>query len=123
MPHHENLSFGETIYEARKAKGWSQRETAKQLGIPHSRLAEFEMGVDSHTGKRVLPSYDKVVKMAMVFGVRSDELLKLAGYEPLAELMDEERELVMGFRQLPDTERQRLLDSLRDLLSRGTSES
>ena len=37
--------FGERFKAAREATGWTQQEVADRLGLPRSRIAEYETGV------------------------------------------------------------------------------
>lgn len=108
-------AFGERLLALRTARGWSLREAAKFLGIAFTRIGEYERGVDSHSGKTLVPSYRLVRLMARVYAVPEEELLRLAGYGAGIELDEDERELVHGFRRLTKKNRQRLMASLREL--------
>jgi len=102
--------------QVRRTKGLSLRQAAKLIGTTHGRVDEMERMVDGHTGKPFVPSYVTVVRVARAYGLLPDELLTRAGYEPWIELSEAEKELMRGFRELDDTRRDRLLDTLRDLL-------
>jgi transcriptional regulator with XRE-family HTH domain len=74
--------FGTFIFRLRESKGISAREAAKQIGLSHGRLLNFEHGKDPHTGKPTLPSTELVGKMAGAYGYPKEQLLMLAGYMP-----------------------------------------
>ncbi len=54
--------------DARKRKGWSQKETAARLGIPYMTYRRYE------TRERE-PSYDTLARIAEVLGVTTDYLI------------------------------------------------
>lgn len=109
MPEHE-LSFGLHIGRLRDACGLSLRQAAKRVGVSFSRLAEWERGTDSHTGKPVFPPRHAVIDLARVYGAPADELLALAGYRTSLEpATPEEARLLGAFRQLDAPGRQKLL--------------
>ena len=74
--------FGTFIFRLRESKGMSVREAAKQIGISHGRLLNFEHGKDPHTGKPTLPSAEMVGKISGAYEYPKDRLLLLAGYLP-----------------------------------------
>ncbi|MNR82470.1 hypothetical protein D3C72_132290 [compost metagenome] len=74
--------FGTFIFRLRESKGISVREAAKQIGISHGRLLNFEHGKDPHTGKPTLPTAALVGKIAVAYGYPDERLLLLAGYLP-----------------------------------------
>lgn len=74
--------FGIFIFRLRESKGMSVREAAKQIGISHGRLLNFEHGKDPHTGKPTLPGAELVSAIAGAYGYPKGQLLLLAGYLP-----------------------------------------
>lgn len=52
----------------REAKGWTQTELAKKLGITRSGVNAWEMGIS-------VPSTQYIVELANIFGVSCDYLL------------------------------------------------
>ena len=61
-----------TIEEARKAKGMTQEQLAKLLGITQGAVAQWENGL-TH------PSFQMLQKVASALGVTVDELIGKAG--------------------------------------------
>lgn len=61
-----------TIEEARKAKGMTQEQLAKLLGITQGAVAQWENGL-TH------PSFQMLPKVASALGVTVDELIGKAG--------------------------------------------
>lgn len=112
MPSDCALPIGAELRRLRQERGLSLRRAAEQAGTTHSRLREWEVGVDTHTGRPVLPPYDGVRRLARAYGVQADPLLRLAGYGPEPELPPEEQQLLAAFRALPEEERRALLASL-----------
>lgn len=112
-------SFGEYIYSLREARGWTFREAAGRIGIAHSRLTEIEAGIDGHTGKAFIPAYMIVVQMAKTYGVPTQELLRLAGHEPLAELEADEKRLMETYRALSPARRAQLSAAADALAAEG----
>ena len=69
------MTLGEQIQTCRKKAGLSQETLAEQLGVSRQAVSKWEL--DS-----ALPELDKVVAMARLFGVTTDQLL---GMEPPAQ--------------------------------------
>lgn len=108
-------SFGEYIYRERQKRGWTLREAAKHAGIAHSRLSEMESGVDTHSHKVFRPGYVHVIRLARVYELPPDELLRLAGHAPGAELAPEEWQIISAYRRLDVDGRDRLIALLEQL--------
>ncbi|MBM3275520.1 MAG: helix-turn-helix domain-containing protein [Candidatus Sericytochromatia bacterium] len=70
--------FGQYVRRAREHKGWSLREAAKQLRLPHSRLFELENGFSSKTGKPIKPTTDNLDLLARGYDLPIDHLVALA---------------------------------------------
>jgi transcriptional regulator with XRE-family HTH domain len=68
-----NINFGERLAELRKAKGFTQRELAENIGTSQRMIAHYENHV-----KR--PSLDKLESIAKAFGLSIDQVL---GVQPL----------------------------------------
>ncbi len=60
-------SFGERIFEARQAQGWSLREAAANIGISHTYLSAIEKEYDPRTGNPVTPSPDSLLKICNAY--------------------------------------------------------
>lgn len=61
-----------SIKEARKAKGLTQEQLAKLVGVTQGAVAQWEKGI-AH------PSFDKLKSVADALEITADELLKKAG--------------------------------------------
>lgn len=109
MPRLHGKPFNETLFDLRKARGWSLRDAAIRIGIHHARLDELEKGLDNRTGRPAIASYVTVVKLARAYEIEPDELLKLAGYEPGIELSEQERHLIEKFRAMDEAGREALI--------------
>lgn len=59
--------IGNRIKLLRKEKQWNQTELAKKLGVGRTTITEYER-------ETIVPSYDKILSMAKVFGVSVDYL-------------------------------------------------
>jgi len=69
-----NLSFGEKILFLRKKKNISQKALAHMLGISASNLTNYEKD-------RYEPGFKTLIKMAEIFEVTTDFLLKDSSIE------------------------------------------
>lgn len=80
------------------------------LGISHSRLSDYEVGVTHGTERSAIPSRGMLVKMAELYGTSPDIFFGLAGL-PLTEPPIpspeevEEIELLEIFRSIPNNQR------------------
>ena len=59
---------------ARRKRGWTLREAARRTGVHNAHLSQIEKGVI------LRPSPSVLFQIGEVYGVRFDDLLKLAGY-------------------------------------------
>lgn len=59
-----------TLKGLRKSKGYTQKGLADEMGLSQSYIAELEKGVKK-------PSYETLIKMAKIFDVTVDELIKI----------------------------------------------
>lgn len=57
------------LADARKRKGWSQRELAARLGVTHSSIGNYEAGIRE-------PSLSLLKQMAQLLDVPMDELVQ-----------------------------------------------
>jgi transcriptional regulator with XRE-family HTH domain len=72
LPEDEGLPrlFGAKLFALRQARGWSQRDLTRRLGLTsRAYISDLEAG-------RKLPSIDLVVRLADLFGVATDDLLR-----------------------------------------------
>ena len=65
-----------------------------------SRLGDWERGEDSHTAKLIVPPFDVVRRLARLYGVPAEGLLRHAGYAVAGDLTDDEEALLVNFRAL-----------------------
>ena len=123
VPEHE-LSFGLYIGRLRDQRGLSLRQAAKRIGVSFSRLAEWERGADSHTGKPIVPPRQAVLDIARTYAVPGDELLALAGYRTSQEpATPEEVRLLAAFRRLDDAGRAQVLVDVEARTGQGSTPS
>lgn len=61
--------LGEKLLTLRQRHGWTQREMAKKLNSSHVSLGDIERG-------KVLPSVTKLLRIAILFNVSLDVLLR-----------------------------------------------
>lgn len=62
--------FAQRLSECRKARGWTAEELAKQMGVSHSSVANWELDYFQ-------PRIDVLVMLAKLFNVSTDWLLGL----------------------------------------------
>lgn len=63
------MILADKIMNERKKNGWSQEELADQLGVSRQSVSKWE-------GGQAIPDLQKILKMAELFGVSTDYLLK-----------------------------------------------
>ena len=62
------MTFGQRIQDCRRRAGLSQEQLAAQLGVSRQAVSKWELDAAQ-------PELDKVVAMAELFGITTDELL------------------------------------------------
>ena len=65
----ENKTFGATLAELRKAKGWTQLDLADSLGVTDKAVSKWERDI-------ALPEVENLIKISDIFGVSLDSLLR-----------------------------------------------
>lgn len=63
------MILADRIVELRKKKGWSQEELAEAAGVTRQSVSKWESA-------QSVPDLDKILKLAEIFGVTTDYLLK-----------------------------------------------
>lgn len=63
------MILAEKIMEERKRNGWSQEELAEKLGVSRQSVSKWESA-------QSVPDLNRIIKMAELFGVTTDYLLK-----------------------------------------------
>ncbi len=64
-----NMILADKIINERKKNGWSQEELAQMLSVSRQSVSKWE-------GAQAAPDLNKIIKMAEIFGVSTDYLLK-----------------------------------------------
>ncbi len=103
--------------EARKAKGWNQREAAEQLGIPYWTYVKYEAGDRE-------PSYETLSRIAETLGVTTDFLLGRENSRPsVKEEPTEEDDFLIAMhgasRSLNEEDKQTLLKMAEFMMARN----
>lgn len=62
------MSLSEKIVSLRRARGWSQEDLAEQLGVSRQSVSKWESAAS-------VPELDKIIQLARIFDVTTDELL------------------------------------------------
>ncbi len=84
IKHMDNLS--EWLFRARRAAGWTQDELAAKSGVSKSYISMLERGGDHPlTGKRTMPSREKLSDLARALRVDVSIPWRLAGYATQSE--------------------------------------
>lgn len=63
------MKLNEKIYEYRKLNRWSQEELADKLEVSRQTISKWEVG-------KAVPELDKLIKLAELFNITVDELVK-----------------------------------------------
>lgn len=69
--------IADTIKELRLARGWTQAELARRLGITRNGVNAWEQGLST-------PSLASVIELSKVFSVSSDYLLGLSALDTIS---------------------------------------
>lgn len=72
MNKEQSQSFGKLIWQARRKKGWSQRELAAKVGVDYTYLSKLE-------NDHVEPSEEVIRELAHHLELNAEELMYLAG--------------------------------------------
>ena len=63
------MILADKISDLRKKNGWSQEELAERLGVSRQSVSKYESA-------QSVPDLDKILRLASIFGVTTDYLLK-----------------------------------------------
>lgn len=69
-------TFGQSLKEIRRAKGISQRELAKKVGVDFSYISKIE------NDRLAPPAADTIVKICKALAISPDDLLAVTGKMP-----------------------------------------
>ena len=72
------MTHSEIIEEYRTKHGISQRKFAEICGVSNGYISMLEKGANPKTGKAIVPTLDKLQKIAKAMGLTVDELLTMA---------------------------------------------
>lgn len=95
-------SFGSYVQRLRRARGWTQRQVAGDLGIDFTYLSKLE------NNRGEAPGDDTIRRLADLLEVDAETLLALAGKVPteLRQLAQEDLEFAVFLRRLPHLTRE-----------------
>ena len=68
--HLRRETLGERIARLRKERRYSQTELAEKIGVSQKLISDYEIN-------RLRPPYENIIKLALTFGITTDELLGL----------------------------------------------
>ena len=109
------LNTNSTLKSLRKAKGISQEEAAKCIGISLSSYQKYEREKNS-----VMPSIDVLIKLADFYDVTTDYLLGIEPKQSCSLNVDDDK-FISIYRQLPDYAKQIFMETI-IALSKAVSE-
>lgn len=85
------MTIASNLKQIRKAKGLSQREVSKQIGVANTSYFAWERG-------KTKPKKENLIKLSNIFGVTYEALVK-----------DEETDLLSAFHQLTDKRKEKVM--------------
>ena len=85
------MTIASNLKQIREAKGLSQREVAKQIGVANTSYFAWERG-------KTKPKKENLIKLSNIFGVTYEALVK-----------DEETDLLSAFHQLTDKRKEKVM--------------
>ena len=68
--HLRRETLGERIARLRKERRYSQTELAEKIGVSQKLISDYEIN-------RLRPPYENIIKLALTFGITTDELIGL----------------------------------------------
>ena len=74
------MILADKIVEERKRNGWSQEELAEKLNVSRQSVSKWE-------GAQSIPDLNRIIRMAEIFQVSTDYLLKETEYSYSFQLM------------------------------------
>ena len=98
------MSIENQLKQLREAKGLSQREVAKKIGVANTSYFTWERG-------KTKPKKDNLLKLSDVFGIPYEKLVK-----------DEAADLLSAFHQLTDKRKEKVMSYTQDQLSEQNQE-
>ena len=113
MDSDREIPVGLHLAQLRVARGLSLRQVAKEIRVHHSRLHDWETGVDAHSGLKSVPPRKQLLSLARFYGVPADPLLAPAGHQT-----EQEERLLAAFRLLPEEDRAAVLADLEGRVQR-----
>ena len=102
--------LGDRLSRLRRARGWTQRELARRLGVRAAEISKLEKGIRR-------PRVELVPRLAEMFGVSSDYLLTGRSFGQRDLRL---RERIEALEILPEPQRNHLVEFLDALLSAHT---
>ena len=101
-------TFGQRLAAIRKAKGYTQTELSKKIGLTQGLISDYELD-------KLRPYHEMIIRFAIVLDVSSDELLVLKEYKntdnksrPASKLLRRMKKI----EQLPDFKQKVLLNTI-----------
>ncbi len=101
-------AFGQRLAKIRKAKGYTQTELSKKIGLTQGLISDYELD-------KLRPYHEMIIRFALVLDVSTDELLGLKEYKnnvsesrPSAKLLRR----MTKIEQLPDFKQKVLLNTI-----------
>ena len=101
--------LGTLLLDLRTQRGWSLRRAVQEIGgLSHSRLQDFERGLDPHSAIPTRPTKDQLIRFAKAYQVEASRLYRLAGYSVVEDLTEWEEQVLVQLRNLTHSDKQQL---------------
>jgi transcriptional regulator with XRE-family HTH domain len=118
VPPMEN-ALGELLREERTKRGWSLREVAEKTGIHNAHLSQIESGGIAR------PAPNLLFTLAALYGLRYEELMRLAGHLRTDGRKQTRRSLqgaaLHALEELTPKEQRRVLEYMKSLRAHRTA--
>ena len=99
------MTIASNLKQIREAKGLSQREVSKQIGVANTSYFAWERG-------KTKPKKENLIKLSNIFGVTYEALVK-----------DEETDLLSAFHQLTDKRKEKVMTCTQAQLTEQNQEA
>lgn len=103
------MIFYEKLKELRKAKGWTQSELANKIGVQREQVSAYERG-------KYLPTTECVLKIANLFEVSIDYLLREDEGKQIVQRVIRDKELFQQIEELDSLAEEKERKQVKDLI-------
>lgn len=115
------MKFSNIIKELREEKNCSQEELGKYIGVSHTSIKNWELGINE-------PKASYIIKLAQIFNVTTDYLLGITEDYSVntissSDLSDDQQYIVNEYNKLSSTDKQKIINYMAVSTTRAEKKS